>query len=84
MCDALLAILHAHALEIIATRYLKDIWLHIYIDGSAQEDSTAGASFYWQNLFMGSCAVGLGARNLEAEIEAIRQVTSHLSDLTTS
>ncbi|GBM58431.1 hypothetical protein AVEN_63787-1 [Araneus ventricosus] len=76
--------LRAYALEAIFTKYSRDNWLHIYTDGSAQEDCITGAGFYCEGLFEGSCAVGLNNTNFEAEIEALRQASLRLADLKTA
>ncbi|GFV97411.1 DNA polymerase zeta catalytic subunit [Trichonephila clavipes] len=47
------------------TLYPIDMWLHIYTDGSAQNDSSAGAGFC-ENLFEGSLTADLGATNFNA------------------
>lgn len=57
-------------------RYLKEIWVHIYTDGSSQEDSSARASFY--------CKTSVKVKNFETEIKAIKQTVHHLSICTTS
>ncbi|GFW42905.1 RNase H domain-containing protein [Trichonephila clavipes] len=59
----------SHALETIMTLYPKDMWLHIYTDGSSQDDGSAGAGFYFENLFGGSLAAGLSITKFDAEIE---------------
>ncbi|GFS95040.1 hypothetical protein TNCV_341241 [Trichonephila clavipes] len=41
----------ANALETIMTLYSKDMWLHIYTDGSAQEDGSAGTGFFYEKPF---------------------------------
>ncbi|GFY49236.1 uncharacterized protein TNIN_462751 [Trichonephila inaurata madagascariensis] len=71
------AALCAYALETIMTLYPKDMWLHIYTDGSAQDDVSAGAGFYYENFFEGSLASGLGVTNFDAEIEAARHAKCH-------
>ncbi|GFS42063.1 uncharacterized protein TNIN_241201 [Trichonephila inaurata madagascariensis] len=50
------------------TLYPKDMWLHVYTEGSAQDDGSAGTGFYCKNLFGGSLAAGLGATNFDAAI----------------
>ncbi|GFY67839.1 uncharacterized protein TNIN_72221 [Trichonephila inaurata madagascariensis] len=66
------------------TLYPKDMWLHIYTVGSSQNDGSAGAGFYCENLFGGSLAAGLGITNCDAEIEVVRQVICHLTNLSIS
>ncbi|GFY40746.1 uncharacterized protein TNIN_93831 [Trichonephila inaurata madagascariensis] len=66
------------------TLYSKDKWLHIYTDDSAQDDGSAGAGFYCENLFEGSLAASLGATNFDVEIEAVRLAICHLTNLSTS
>ncbi|PRD23175.1 UNVERIFIED_CONTAM: hypothetical protein NCL1_47127 [Trichonephila clavipes] len=63
------------------TSYPKDMGLHIYTDDSAQDDGSAGADFYCENLFEGSLAAGLSATNFDVEIEAVRQAICHLTNL---
>ncbi|GFY77587.1 uncharacterized protein TNIN_188861 [Trichonephila inaurata madagascariensis] len=65
------------------TLYPKDLWLLVYTNGSAQDDGSAGAGFYCENLFEGSLAAGLGAANFDVEIEAMRQAICHLTNLST-
>ena len=84
--DAIPAALYVYALEAVATRYPSDTWLCIYTDGSSQKDASARAGYYCdcENIFEGSCAVGLGATNFEAEIETVSQALSLLIHLDTS
>lgn len=56
----------------------------MYTDGFSQRDFSSGAGFYCEDLFEGSCPVGMNASNFEAEIEAIKQSVLHLSNCTTS
>ncbi|GFY49514.1 hypothetical protein TNIN_292101 [Trichonephila inaurata madagascariensis] len=56
---------------------------HIYTNGSAQDNGSAGASFYGEKLFESSFAAGLGATNFDADINAVRQVICHLTNLAT-
>ncbi|GFY47936.1 dynein regulatory complex subunit 4 [Trichonephila inaurata madagascariensis] len=66
------------------TLYSKDMWLHIYTDGSSDDEGLAKADFNFINLFKGSLSAGLGAINFDAEIEAVRQAICHLTNLSTS
>ncbi|GFT02748.1 uncharacterized protein TNCV_879531 [Trichonephila clavipes] len=66
------------------TLYPKNMWLHVYTDGSAQDDCSAGASFYCKNLFEGSLAASLGVTNFDAKVESVRQAIYHLTNLSTS
>ena len=52
------------------TRYPRDNWLHVYTEGSAQEDCITHAGFYCAGFFEGSSAVVLNNTNFKAEIEA--------------
>ncbi|GFW40123.1 hypothetical protein TNCV_5118061 [Trichonephila clavipes] len=69
----------AYSIETIMTF----MWIHSYNVGPVQDDSSAGAGFYCENLFEVSFAAGLGTTNFDAEIEAVRQAICHLINLST-
>ncbi|GFS75771.1 hypothetical protein TNCV_3424851 [Trichonephila clavipes] len=49
----------------------------------ALNNGSAGSGFYDEKLFESSFAAGLGATNFDADIDAVRQVIRHLTNLAT-
>ncbi|GFW33647.1 hypothetical protein TNCV_2211791 [Trichonephila clavipes] len=58
--------------------------LYIYTDGSALDNGSAGAGFYYEYLFEGTFVAGLShTTNFDAEIEAVRRAICLLTNLST-
>ncbi|GIY75192.1 hypothetical protein CEXT_635591 [Caerostris extrusa] len=81
--DTIPAPLLAYSLEKIHILYPIDDCLHIYTDDYLSDSGDWDSGFYCKNIFEGYGAVFPPATNFDAEIEAIGQVASKLSAITT-